>query len=399
MKESVSATVITIYKNGDRHFPGKKVVVNQKVIRNFDTFLDRVTRDTCSAVAIRKIYTPTHGTYVRPRLGNLIHGATYVAAGPEPFRPTSYGYAGILPPMRTSLLKVKPQVRKVVSSRFKKEATAAPLKNRIIFVSRNGQVDVKPAKLLLDKGILISMDSILQYISTRLKLTTGSVGSLYSIEGTKIRRVRQLISNTNYVAVGSGKTFIPADYLNDEALLTTTIPRCIKLHKKYRGKFVGLTKQRRVKKEFELPYYVPYGKEYVLSTGNKVLPPIHLGKDVDNDELEQPRKWEVSTTYLPGDGDILQSEDNNVTEEPIAQPGTRNVTPSTPPVHITEQESHVEEEGSEEISVFKATGNQKETGDEVKDDKRTRVEKTIDMLPAATVVEEIADDTNEKTEP
>lgn len=164
------------------------------------------------------------------------------------------------------------------------------------------------------------------------------------------------------------------------------------------GKFVGLTRQRRTHKDSEPLYYMnTSGKEFVLPNRNRVLPPIHhLGKEVDNELYEQPRKWEVSTTYLPTDDDVVlpQLENNDIPVEPVAQSITRNATPDAPPVYITKQEEeplgHEEQPYTDENSVFKATGNQKETADEVKDDKRVRIEKTIDMLPAATVVEELA---------
>ena len=76
---------VTVYKNGDSHFPGKKIVVSPKYIRNFDTFLDRVTRDIRAGVAVRSIRTPAHGSRVT-QLNKLDNGGTYVAVGSERFK-------------------------------------------------------------------------------------------------------------------------------------------------------------------------------------------------------------------------------------------------------------------------------------------------------------------------
>ncbi len=80
-----TAPVITIYKNGDTYYHGKRLVLNRKVIRNFDAFLDRVTKDVSSKVAVRSIRTPSHGHRVAD-LDKLENGGVYVAVGPERFK-------------------------------------------------------------------------------------------------------------------------------------------------------------------------------------------------------------------------------------------------------------------------------------------------------------------------
>ena len=110
----MKAPVITIFKNGDRHFTGKKVVIN-KHIRSFDNFLDKLTRETNAKTAIRRIYTPTHGTNIS-KLDAIENGRVYVAAGVEKFRYISYGDQ-VLKPIRKSQIRVKPQLRKAISSR------------------------------------------------------------------------------------------------------------------------------------------------------------------------------------------------------------------------------------------------------------------------------------------
>ena len=111
----MKAPVITVYKNGDRHFAGKKLVIS-KHIRNFENFLDKVTKDTNAKTAIRRIYTPTHGTHVS-KLESIENGGVYVASGIEKFRFINYGNA-VLKPARKSQIRVKPQLRKAISARY-----------------------------------------------------------------------------------------------------------------------------------------------------------------------------------------------------------------------------------------------------------------------------------------
>ena len=81
----VFSTRITIYRNGDLNFYGKKLIVNRKHIRTFDSFLDKVTRDTQAKVAVRSIRTPNHGTQIA-NLDKIENGGVYVALGLEKFK-------------------------------------------------------------------------------------------------------------------------------------------------------------------------------------------------------------------------------------------------------------------------------------------------------------------------
>ena len=81
----MAVPVVTIYRNGDLHFYGKKLVVNPKNISTFDNFLDKVTHDTQARVAIRRLCTPNHGSRIL-KLDQLQNGGVYVAVGAEKFK-------------------------------------------------------------------------------------------------------------------------------------------------------------------------------------------------------------------------------------------------------------------------------------------------------------------------
>lgn len=233
----MSSPVITIYKNGDHHFLGKKLVVNRKYYRTFDYFLDKVTQDTQAGFAIRKIHTPQNGTKVI-NLENLKNGNIYVAAGPERFKRLAYDK--IVGHLNTS--KIMPTLLKPVyknkiniTSRYKKDAITEPLKNRIIYVFRNGEDKSPPVKLLLDKRTLRDIDAVLQFISNKIQ---GAVRSLYClVTNKKITNSDDINSNMLYVAVGSGKHFIKMKYdLNNSNKLIS--------HNKRKRKSIHAKKKR-----------------------------------------------------------------------------------------------------------------------------------------------------------
>lgn len=77
---------ITVYRNGDAFFPGRKVVVNPRHVLTFDTFLTSLTKAIGAPFgAVRKLYTPHQGRKVCC-LEELKHGGAYVAAGNEHFK-------------------------------------------------------------------------------------------------------------------------------------------------------------------------------------------------------------------------------------------------------------------------------------------------------------------------
>lgn len=74
---------VTVFRNGDAFYPGRRFVINQRQSHTFDSFLNNVTRGiTAPFGAVRNIYTPNKGHRV-VNLEQLVHGERYVAAGAE----------------------------------------------------------------------------------------------------------------------------------------------------------------------------------------------------------------------------------------------------------------------------------------------------------------------------
>ena len=317
----MSVPVITIYKNGDHHFLGKKVVVNRKHFRSFDNFLDQVTEDTRAGVAIRKIHTPHHGTKIAS-LENIQNGAIYVAAGAERFRQIQYDKIGenvISKPTSKPLF----HSRIIVSSRYKKEAMANPLKNRIIFLYRNGEEKSLPMKLLLDKRTLKNMNTVLQYISNKINLTGGAVKSIYTLDtGVKVTDVNEINTNMLYVAVGSGKQFVKGKYLSYD---TTISPK----HRSggYSNKFAKSREMKKVEENGLKPVVTSLSSEGGLNNLSEITD-LNISDYVKSadDQLEiaqegmssSPIKEESDTNFidqiLDYTSDTIENRENEIDE-------------------------------------------------------------------------------------
>lgn len=83
--EPQTAKKVYLYHNGAVKKDAKLMVVNDRQIRDFSTFLNRVTSGIRAPVAIRNIYTPAQGHKVRT-LEELVSGKYYVAGGSEQFK-------------------------------------------------------------------------------------------------------------------------------------------------------------------------------------------------------------------------------------------------------------------------------------------------------------------------
>lgn len=79
------AKKVYLYRNGILNTDPKLLVVNDRQVRDFSTFLTRVTSGLKAPVAIRNIYTPAGGHRVQS-LDDLQTGHYYVAGGSEHFK-------------------------------------------------------------------------------------------------------------------------------------------------------------------------------------------------------------------------------------------------------------------------------------------------------------------------
>ncbi|XP_078584519.1 doublecortin domain-containing protein 2-like isoform X11 [Branchiostoma floridae x Branchiostoma japonicum] len=195
-----TAKNVTVYRNGDLYFPGRKFVVNEKQVRNFDSFLNQVTNGLGARFgAVRNIWTPTHGHRVR-ELEAIDNGKTYVAGGFERFRKMDYDHiASKLQEQRSPRTKKTfSQIKPVQHSRLQRSAQYLKASQATgpvtIHIYRNGEPARRPMKLLLTKYMMRTLENVLEYVAQKVELSTGAVRSPYAAPAYQIPSIGKIVS-------------------------------------------------------------------------------------------------------------------------------------------------------------------------------------------------------------
>ncbi|XP_078665548.1 doublecortin domain-containing protein 2-like isoform X4 [Branchiostoma floridae x Branchiostoma belcheri] len=207
-----TAKNVTVYRNGDLYFPGRKFVVNEKQVRNFDSFLNQVTNGLGARFgAVRNIWTPTHGHRVR-ELEAIDNGKTYVAGGFERFRKVDYEHIASKlqeqrsPRTKKTFSQVRGDIKPVQHSRLQRSAQYLKASQATgpvtIHIYRNGEPARRPMKLLLTKYMMRTLENVLEYVAQKVELSTGAVRRLFTMDFAMVEDLSQVQNGQYYVAVG-----------------------------------------------------------------------------------------------------------------------------------------------------------------------------------------------------
>ncbi|XP_072313536.1 doublecortin domain-containing protein 2 [Eucyclogobius newberryi] len=200
----LDSKTITVHRNGDGYFVGRKIVVNPR-LSTLDILLDYLTSVRAGAGqaaqfgAVRKLYT-VEGHRVR-RLEQVEAGGRYVAAGNESFKHLSYSEITARKPQT----KVNEQIQPVVHSRIQASSRWGKTKDGTctIHVFTNGEVLVSPVKIRIPKYTLKSWDNVLAMVTEKVCLRSGAVHRLCTMDGRPLSGPAQLRNQQYYVAMGA----------------------------------------------------------------------------------------------------------------------------------------------------------------------------------------------------
>ncbi|XP_067867123.1 doublecortin domain-containing protein 2B [Heterodontus francisci] len=358
---------VVVFKNGDPFFTGRKLVVNQRQIITFESFLNEVTNNINAPMAVRNIYTPSGGHRVL-QLNDLQNGCHYVAAGFEKFKKIDYLQKGNQKP-NGNRRKIGIMVRTVYSNRVNVSARwrkYIPIPC-IVHIFRNGDLLSPPFRLIIPKHVMTNWDKILAMITEKANIRTGAVRRLCTMDGQLIDSAVQLESGQYYVAVGSEK-FKNLPYL--ELLVCK------------------MSSQNAYRRQ-QMTRHKNHSKEYILSRDGVS----------DSALLSSPGKSDQRRIQSTGDagavGVILSPQTvrrkgrKNTNQEansiffakPVKVKSNRNLT----------KKSQLRDAAKEDRSVFKVNEKRAELqgAQEIPDDENTKVELPIDKRVAEIVEDEV----------
>lgn len=81
---------VTFFKNGDRYFNGKTLMITPNRYITFRELMADLNRSVDLPYGVRRIFTPVGGREIHD-IEELVDGSSYVCGSFEPFRPVKYG--------------------------------------------------------------------------------------------------------------------------------------------------------------------------------------------------------------------------------------------------------------------------------------------------------------------
>ncbi|XP_075349863.1 doublecortin domain-containing protein 2 [Mycteria americana] len=355
---------VLVYRNGDPFFPGRRIVINEKKVSNFEVFLKEVTgRVKAPFGAVRNIYTPRGGHRVR-QLEELQSGEQYVAGGREAFKKLNYldiGETKKKPAEVNNEVKPVTHSRITVSARFRK-----PLQEPYtIFLIANGDLISPVVRLLIPRKTLNHWDHILEMVTGKVTLRSGAVHRLYTLDGKLVQNGSDLENGQIYVAVGREK-FKKLPY-GDLLFSKSTIRR------------------PQGSKASVLPPIVGSRKSKGSGNDRQSKSTVGSSDPGENSSSPQPPKGKDKRSQNPEDSVSRRHFSNNPTK--VKQ--TVRVTASTGVIRDNGEDIYKTRE--EQSEMWGAA--------EVQEDEDTCVEVPLDQRPAETVdEEENAEEENDRGE-
>ena len=348
-----SVAPITVYTNGNK-YDAKRFVFNPKYVRTFDAFLDQITMETNATCAVRKIYTP-HGSRQVGALSNIEPGGRYVAVSRGHFKKMPYGQKIDFGLSSSGTPATKTSRKSKISSRLQQSYEDQMKTQKTIYVHRNG-FNEPPTHIFFTKRLLRNLSQVLDLIQEKITCDRAIV-SLHKLNGVTIDDVRKLQPEGRYVAVELGQKF---------------------RHCAYDHLDTGDKSSPRVKLPAINPQRVnPRSRHPSNESGQEVTTKAKIKLPVIKQSMNDPG-FHAIYGYPEKRGD---EANNTRTQHGNKLQNTRS--------HHAGVSTHRSTKRHTQGGPFHASGAQKELAAAIRDDKRVRVDKPLDMMPADEVEEQL----------
>uniref|UniRef100_A0A1A8ITV1 Serine/threonine-protein kinase DCLK2 n=1 Tax=Nothobranchius kuhntae TaxID=321403 RepID=A0A1A8ITV1_NOTKU len=236
------ARKVRFYRNGDKYFKGLVYAVSSDRFRSLDALLMELTRSLSDNInlpqGVRTLYS-LDGDRKIGSLDELVEGESYICASNEPFRRVDYaknvnpnwsvGSKTGTSRSMSCLIPLKNELQRE-SKEF--------IKPKLVTVIRSGVKPRKAVRILLNKKTAHSFEQVLTDITDAIKLDSGAVKRLYTLEGKQITCLQDFFGEDDvFIACGPEKH----RYAQDDFVLDHSECRGIKSpHSRSTGKEFAL---------------------------------------------------------------------------------------------------------------------------------------------------------------
>ncbi|XP_061102538.1 serine/threonine-protein kinase DCLK2-like isoform X3 [Conger conger] len=219
------AKKVRFYRNGDKYFKGLVYAVSSDRFRSLDALLMELTRSLSDNVnlpqGVRSIYS-VDGTRKIASLEEFVEGESYVCASNEPYRRVDY-FRNINPNwsmnMRSGASRSLPSL---LPCRGEPRENKDFIKPKLVTVIRSGVKPRKAVRVLLNKKTAHSFEQVLTDITDAIKLDSGAVKRLYTLEGKQITCLQDFFGEDDvFIACGPEKY----RYAQDDFVLDHSVRR------------------------------------------------------------------------------------------------------------------------------------------------------------------------------
>ncbi|XP_053542798.1 serine/threonine-protein kinase DCLK1a isoform X3 [Ictalurus punctatus] len=219
------AKKVRFYRNGDRYFPGLVCAVSSERFRTLDALLAELTRALSDNVhlpqGVRVIYV-IDGSRKITSINQLLEGESYVCGSIEAFK--KLDYMKNINPNWSVNVKATASTRCIPSLSSSKpgshecKETKDFIRPKLVTIIRSGVKPRKAVRILLNKKTAHSFEHVLTDITDAIKLDSGAVKRIYTVEGKQVTCLQDFFGDENiFIACGPEKFRYRDDFLLDES--------------------------------------------------------------------------------------------------------------------------------------------------------------------------------------
>ncbi|CAL8330337.1 unnamed protein product [Merluccius merluccius] len=221
------AKKVRFYRNGDKYFRGLAYAVSADRFRSLDALLAELTRSLTDNVnlphGVRTLYT-ADGSRRVSSLDQLVEGESYVCASNEPYRRVDYT-KNVHPSWSVGKTATSRSLSALCGSSLKGDQPLPQrepkdfIKPKLVTVIRGGAKPRKAVRILLNKKTAHSFEQVLTDITDAIKLDTGSVKRLYTLDGKQMTCLQDFFGEDDvFVACGPEKYhYAQDDFVLDQS--------------------------------------------------------------------------------------------------------------------------------------------------------------------------------------